>query len=106
MGVLFSKRNLSESEAAQFEQKYDSIVKNLKSEEIDVKIAELYREYLIDMDMLGLVSLKEVLCNNAASLIYNIKKANISPWMLTGDSYIRAITASYSSSLILKSTPV
>ena len=95
MGVLFSKRNLSESEAAQFEQKYDSIVKNIKSDEIDAKIAELYREHLFDMDMLGFVSLKEVLCNNAASLISNIKKANISPWMLTGDSYIRAITASY-----------
>lgn len=95
MGVLFAKRNLSESEAAQLESKYDNIVKNLKSEEIDAQIAELYREYLFDMDMLGLVSLKEVLCNNAATLISKIKQANVSPWMLTGDSYIRAITASY-----------
>jgi len=67
----------------------------VKSDEIAVKIAELYREHLFDMDMLGLISLKEVLCSNAATLISNIRKANISPWMVTGDSYIRAITTSY-----------
>jgi len=70
-------------------------LKNVKSDEIAVKIAELYREHLFDMDMLGLISLKEVLCSNAATLISNIKKANVSPWMVTGDSYIRAITTSY-----------
>jgi len=70
-------------------------LKNVKSDEISVKIAELYREHLFDMEMLGLISLKEVLCSNATTLITNMRKANISPWIVTGDSYIRAITTSY-----------
>ncbi|EAR91052.3 adenylate/guanylate cyclase domain protein (macronuclear) [Tetrahymena thermophila SB210] len=102
IGIIFSRKLITQSLAKQMIKKYQDIKQIIDYSQLHKLTEQIYREQLYEMDVVSMVSIKEKLNEGSLELIQNLKKSQINIWMLTGDDYIRAITTAYNSQIIEK----
>ena len=95
IGLIYCRKNITEATANIMIEKYAIIQKNLNSEDKQSEMYMLYKEYLIEMDMISLFSIKQILNTNIEQFVSNLKDSEINIYVVSGDSHLRTLGACY-----------
>ncbi|EAR93104.2 adenylate/guanylate cyclase domain protein (macronuclear) [Tetrahymena thermophila SB210] len=96
--IIYCKRELNDEKTDDYLRQYENLKKNLVQD--DSKLESLYDDIEKDLQIVTVFGVAENLKKGADIAIKQMRLAGLHTWMLTGDSYIQAITAAYQSHLI------
>ena len=96
--LVICKKNLTESEAADYERKY-SLAKNSLYDR-GKRLNELADEFENDLDLVGVTGIEDKVQELVPETINGLKESGIKVWMLTGDKQETAINIGFSTQLL------
>ena len=91
--LLIASKEISEDEYAAWQAKYQKASTQLNKEQAINKVAE---ELEVEFDLVGSTAIEDKLQDEVGKTIYDIKKAGIQLWVLTGDKVETAINIGHS----------
>lgn len=96
--LCLAQREISESEYTAWELKHHEASTTLENR--DEKLDAVYEEIEQNLHLLGATAIEDKLQDGVPETIFNLAKANIKIWVLTGDKQETAINIGYSCKLL------
>jgi len=95
--LLIASKVISEQQYQEWQNKYQKASTSMNKEQAINKVAE---ELEVDFDLIGSTAIEDKLQEDVGKTIFDIKKAGIQLWVLTGDKVETAINIGYSCQLL------
>eukprot|EP00760_Papus_ankaliazontas_P007334 PhM_4_TR1332/c0_g1_i1/m.48657/K14802/DRS2, ATP8A; phospholipid-transporting ATPase len=97
--LLFARRNITSTVFDEWYSRYLTATLDLSKDQAD-KLRVLYSELEVDMELVGSSAIEDKLQDRVPLTISNLRRADISVWMLTGDKQETAINISFACALL------
>ena len=95
--LLIASKQISEQEYQAWQQKYQKASTSINKEKAINEVAE---ELEVEFDLIGSTAIEDKLQDEVGKTIFDIKKAGVQLWVLTGDKVETAINIGHSCQLL------